>query len=70
MLHDDVVNCRLKQEIYEFVAKCLIFQQVKVEHQIPSRLLQPVMIPEWKWEQITMDFLSRLPMTPRKKDLV
>ncbi|KAA3470917.1 Gag protease polyprotein [Gossypium australe] len=36
----------MKQDIFEFVSKRLICQQVKVEHQVPSRLLQPVMIPE------------------------
>ncbi|GKF09665.1 hypothetical protein Tco_0043889, partial [Tanacetum coccineum] len=35
---------------------------VKVEHQRPSGLLQPE-IPEWKWENITMDFITKLPRT-------
>ncbi|KAA3480831.1 DNA/RNA polymerases superfamily protein [Gossypium australe] len=35
-----------------------ILSELKPEHQVSSRLLQPVMIPEWKWEQITMDFIS------------
>ena len=38
----------MKREICEFVAKCLICQQVKTEHQVPTGLLQPVMIPKWK----------------------
>ncbi|XP_052484865.1 uncharacterized protein LOC128039961 [Gossypium raimondii] len=42
--------------------------RVKVEHQLPSRLLQPVKIPLWKWEEVTMDFVSGLPLTPTKKD--
>ncbi|KAA3476245.1 DNA/RNA polymerases superfamily protein [Gossypium australe] len=60
----------MKRDISEFVSRCFICQQVKVEHQVPSGLLQPVMIPEWKWDKITMDFVSRLPLTPKKKDVV
>ncbi|KAA3483799.1 integrase [Gossypium australe] len=58
----------MKRDIFEFVTKCLICQQVKAEHQVPSGLLQPVMVPKWKWDRITMDFVTGLPMTPKKKD--
>ncbi|KAA3461427.1 reverse transcriptase [Gossypium australe] len=57
----------MKRDISEFVSKCLICQQVKAKHQVPSGLLQPVMIPEWKWERITMDFVSGLHFSPKKK---
>ncbi|KAA3480560.1 DNA/RNA polymerases superfamily protein [Gossypium australe] len=60
----------LKREVSEFVGKCLTCQQVKAEHQLPSGLLQSVKIPQWKWERITMDFVSGLPLTPSKKDSV
>ncbi|KAA3460492.1 DNA/RNA polymerases superfamily protein [Gossypium australe] len=60
----------LKQEVTEFVGKCLTCQQVKAEHQVPSGLLQPIKILQWKWERITMDFVSGLPLTPTKKDSV
>ncbi|KAA3460521.1 DNA/RNA polymerases superfamily protein [Gossypium australe] len=60
----------LKQEVTELVGNCLTCQQVKSEHQLPSGLLQPVKIPQWKWERITMDFVSGLPLTPTKKDAV
>ncbi|KAG8499237.1 hypothetical protein CXB51_005743 [Gossypium anomalum] len=39
---------RMKRDISDFFSKCLICQQVKAEHQVPSGLLQPIMIPEWK----------------------
>ncbi|KAA3484959.1 reverse transcriptase [Gossypium australe] len=50
--------------------KYLIFQKVKVEHQYPSGLLSPFKIPKWKWEKITMDFVSDLPLTVTKKDVI
>ncbi|GKD06460.1 putative reverse transcriptase domain-containing protein [Tanacetum coccineum] len=46
--------------------KCLTCAKVKAEHQTPSRLLQQPEIPVWKWEMITMDFVSRLPRTPNR----
>ncbi|KAA3480931.1 Integrase, catalytic core [Gossypium australe] len=60
----------LKREVTKFVSRCLTCQQVKAEHQLPSGLLQPVRIPQWKWERITMDFVSGLPLTSTKKDSV
>ena len=47
----------LKKDVADYVAKCLTCQQVKAEHQKPSGKLQPLPIPEWKWERITMDFV-------------
>ena len=38
----------MKRDISEFVTKCLVCQRVNTEHQVPSRLLQPIRIPEWK----------------------
>ena len=60
----------MKRDIAEFVTKCLTCQRVKAEHQVPSGLLQPIAIPEWKWDRITMDFVTGLPLTPRKKDAI
>ena len=60
----------MKREISEFVTKCLVCQRVKAEHQVPLGLLQSIKIPEWKWDQITMDFVVGLPLTRRKHDLV
>ncbi|XP_050227663.1 uncharacterized protein LOC126677201 [Mercurialis annua] len=47
----------MKRDIAEFVARCPVCQQVKLEHQRPYGFLQPLPIPEWKWERITMDFV-------------
>ncbi|KAA3470820.1 DNA/RNA polymerases superfamily protein [Gossypium australe] len=60
----------MKRDISEFVTRCLICQQVKAEHQVPSELLQPVMVPERKGDRITIDFVTGLPMTLKKKDVV
>ena len=60
----------MKRDISEFVSKCLVCQQVKAEHQVPSGLLQPITVPEWKWDQITMDFVTGLYVTLKKKDAV
>ena len=45
------------------MSKCLTYQQVKLEYQRPSGLLQQLPIPEWKWDMIAMDFVSGLPRT-------
>ncbi|KAK5775278.1 hypothetical protein PVK06_043151 [Gossypium arboreum] len=60
----------MKRDISDFVSRCLICQQVKAEHQVPSGLLQPITIPEWKWDRVTMDFVSGLPLSASKKDVV
>ena len=60
----------MKRDGSEFVTKCLVCQRVKAEHQVPSGLLQPIRIPEWKWDLITMDFVVGLPLTGKKHDSV
>jgi hypothetical protein len=57
----------MKRKIAEYVFKCRICQQVKVEHQRPAGPLQPLQIPEWKWEMITMDFMSGFPKGRKRK---
>ncbi|RVW81235.1 Transposon Ty3-G Gag-Pol polyprotein [Vitis vinifera] len=58
----------MKRDIAQVVANCQICQQVKAEHQRPAGLLQPLPIPEWKWDNITMDFVIGLPRTKSKKN--
>ena len=60
----------MKRDISEYVAKCLTCQQVKAEHQVPSGLLNPLPILQWKWDNITMDFVSGFPLTQRKHDAI
>ena len=60
----------MKRDVSEFVTKCLVCQRVKAEHQVPSGLLQPIRIPEWKWDRKTMDFVVGLLLTGRRHDSV
>ncbi|KAA0065937.1 ty3-gypsy retrotransposon protein [Cucumis melo var. makuwa] len=55
----------MKREVAEFVSKCLVCQQVKAPRQKPTGLLQPLSVPEWKWENVSMDFITGLPRTLR-----
>ncbi|GJX30135.1 reverse transcriptase domain-containing protein [Tanacetum coccineum] len=53
----------MKADIATYVSQCLTCAKVKAEHQRPSGLLVQPDIPEWKWEKITMDFITKLPKT-------
>ncbi|KAM1156709.1 hypothetical protein ACFX2B_027171 [Malus domestica] len=53
----------MKREIAEYVSKCAVCQQVKAERKKPFGLMQPLPVPQWKWENITMDFVYKLPRT-------
>ncbi|GJS14300.1 putative reverse transcriptase domain-containing protein [Tanacetum coccineum] len=53
----------MNADIATYVSKCLTCSKVKVEHQKPSGLLVQPEIPQWKWEKITMDFITKLPKT-------
>ena len=52
----------MKSDVTEYVSKCLTCQQVKAEHQVPTGLLNPLPIPQWKWDNISMDFVLGLPL--------
>jgi hypothetical protein len=52
-----------KRDVATHVALCDVCQRVKAEHQRPVGLLQPLKVPEWKWEKIGMDFIVGLPRT-------
>lgn len=60
----------MKREIARFVLECPICQQVKVDHQKAPGLLQPLRIPSWKWEDISMDFVTGLPKTSAGYDSI
>ncbi|KAM1033810.1 hypothetical protein FF1_037259 [Malus domestica] len=53
----------MKREIAKYVSRCIVCQQVKVERKKPFGRMQPIPVPHWKWENITMDFVYKLPRT-------
>ncbi|GKD78223.1 putative reverse transcriptase domain-containing protein [Tanacetum coccineum] len=60
----------MKANIATYVSKCLTCSKVKAEHQKPSGLLVQPEIPEWKWEKITMDFVTKLPKMTNGYDTI
>ena len=60
----------MKLDVADHVAKCLTCQQVKIEHQRAGGELQPLTMPTWKWDDITMDFVTALPRTSVGHDMI
>ena len=60
----------MKREISEYIAICMECQKVKAEHRHPVGLFQPLPIPKWKWEVVTMDFITGLPKKSKLHDLI
>nr|GEZ21269.1 putative reverse transcriptase domain-containing protein [Tanacetum cinerariifolium] len=60
----------MKAEITMYVSKCLTCAKVKIEYQKPIGLLVQPEIPHWKWENITMDFVTKLPKTKAGQDTI
>jgi len=61
---------KMKREVAQYVAKCLVCQKAKIERQKPTGMLQSLDIPEWRWDSITMDFVIGLPRTIQKFDSI
>nr|GEX48883.1 putative reverse transcriptase domain-containing protein [Tanacetum cinerariifolium] len=60
----------MKVNIATYVSKCLTCSKVKAEHQEPSGLLVQPEIPKWKWEKITMDFITKVLKTTNGYDTI
>ncbi|GKB06585.1 putative reverse transcriptase domain-containing protein [Tanacetum coccineum] len=60
----------MKADIATYVSKCLTCLKVKAEHQKPSGLLVQPKIPQWKWDNITMDFVTKLLRTQSGNDTI
>jgi hypothetical protein len=60
----------MKNKVAYFIARCLECQKIKDEHIYPTSLLQPLPIPEWKWEVVTMEFITKLSRTANQQDYI
>ena len=60
----------MKKEIIAYVSRCDICSRVNADHLKPTRLLQPLSILGWKWEEISMDFIIGLPPTQKGFDSI
>jgi hypothetical protein len=61
---------KIKKEIATYVARCDTCCRVKAIHMRPTGLLQPLFIPSWKWDDISMDFIMGLPTTQKGHDSI
>jgi hypothetical protein len=61
---------RMKREIAKYVSECDTCHRVKASHLKVSGTLQPLPIPSWKWEDISMDFIVGLPNTSQKHNSI
>ena len=68
-MYQDLEPCfwwtKMKKEIIAYVVRCDNCCRVKAIHLKPAGLLQPLFIPGWKWEEISMDFIVGLPPTQK-----
>ncbi|GKE00316.1 reverse transcriptase domain-containing protein [Tanacetum coccineum] len=60
----------MKADIATYVSKCLTCAKVKAEHQRQSGLLVQPEIPQWKWDNITMDFVTKIPKSSQGYDTI
>ena len=60
----------MKQDIAQYVAECDVCRRIKAEHQRPAGTLQPLAIPEWKWDKVEMDFITGFPRSQKGHDAI
>ena len=60
----------MKREIAEYVAECDVCRRVKAEHQRPAGTLRPIAIPEWKWDEVGMDFITGFPRSQKGNNAI
>jgi len=60
----------MKNNVVDYIARFMECQRVKVENRHPAGLLQPLPIPKWKWEVVTIDFITKLPQLSRQHESI
>jgi hypothetical protein len=60
----------MKREAARYVSEYDTCWKVKAGYMKPGGLLQPLSVPEWKWDNKSMDFIVGLPLTARKFDSI
>ena len=60
----------MKADVADFVAQFLVCPKVKIEHQRSGGTLQPLDVPQWKWDSISMNFVTHLPRSTKDHDSV
>jgi hypothetical protein len=60
----------MKKDVVYCIAKCMECQKVKTEHKHPAGLLQTLPIPEWKWEVVTIYFITKFPRKTRQHESI
>jgi hypothetical protein len=61
---------RMKKEVANYIVTCLEFQKLKIKHRHPTCFLHPFPIPEWKWELVIVDFITKLPRMMKQHDSI
>ena len=60
----------MKKDVVDYIARCMECQRVKAEHRHPTIFLQPLPILERKWEEITIEFVTKFPKISRQHDSI
>ena len=60
----------MKREIAVYVAECDVCRRLKAEHQRPAGILRPIAIPEWKWDEVGMDFITGFLRSPKGNNAI
>jgi hypothetical protein len=61
---------RMRREAARYISECDTRRKVKADYMKPGGLLQPLSIPKWKWDAISLDFIKGLPMMAHKLDSI
>src|SRR3954465_11811451 len=60
----------MKRDIARYVVECDVSHRIKAEHQRPASTLQPLPIPEWKWDKVSMDFITSFPKSQKGNNAI